>query len=134
MTTVRLGIIAWLSGLVAYVGALGLLFGEWISRGDLLAAGFWSLVAFAVCYWLLYLPVLKLSRRLLPRWAPGWVYAVIATLLGIVPTALIARFLGGSFRALLTPEAFLYLILFGVLGLVIGIGFTRLDESKASNK
>jgi hypothetical protein len=49
-------------------------------------------------------------------------------LLGIVPTALIARFRGGSLRALLTPEALLFYILLAVVGLVAGVGFTRLDS------
>jgi hypothetical protein len=39
----------------------------------------------------------------------------------------VARYWGGSLRALLTPEALLFYILFAVVGLVVGFGFTRLD-------
>lgn len=126
MTVTQLGCVGWLAGLLAYLAALGLLYGEWISSGDLWSVVTTSLIAFGLCYWLLYLPVLRVLRRWLPgpRWV--WVFPVVAMLLGILPTALIARFHGGSLRALLTPEALLFYILFAVVGLVVGIGFTRL--------
>ena len=126
MTVLTLAVLGWLSGLVAYLAALGLLYGEGISSGDFWSVAFSSLIAFALCYWLLYLPILRLVRYVLrhPRW--DWVFPIVGMLIGVVPTALIARFRGGSFRALLTPEAGLFLILFVVVGLVVGYGFTRL--------
>jgi hypothetical protein len=129
VSVLGLGIIAWLAGLFAYIGALALVYGQWIG-GDFQFVGFVSLVAFALCYWLLYLPVLRIARRLLPRHPPAWVFALIAILLGIVPTALIARFYGGSLRALVTPEAILFYVLFAVVGLVVGVGFTHLRPDK----
>jgi hypothetical protein len=128
MTVTQLGCAGWLAGLLAYLAALALLYGEWISSGDLGSVVVSSLVAFALCYWLLYLPVLRALRR----WAPGhvWIFPATAMLLGILPTALIARFRGGSLRALLTPEALLFYILFAAIGLVVGLGFTRLETRR----
>ncbi len=130
MTVLQLGIAGWLAGVLAYLGALVILYRQWISGGDLQSVVLSSLVAFAVCYWLLYLPVLRAVRRWFPdpQWA--WVFPFVAILLGLLPTALVARFWGGSLRALLTPEALLFLILFGVVGLVIGLGFTRLNSER----
>ena len=118
---------AWGAGLGAYLVALGVLYGEFPSRGDFLAVVLTSLVAAAICYFLVYMPVLTLVRRLLNgrRWWP--VYPVVAVALGLVPVALIARFWGGSFRSLLTPEAGLFAILFIVVGLVVGFGFARME-------
>jgi hypothetical protein len=130
MTILRLAVFGWLAGLVSYVAALGLLYGEWIGSGDFWAVALSSLIAFALCYWLLYLPILRLVRLVLrhPRW--DWVFPVVGMLIGVVPTALIARFHGGSFRQVLTPEAGLFLILFVTVGLVVGYGFTRLADRK----
>jgi hypothetical protein len=126
MTVLTLAVLGWLAGLLAYLAALGLLYGEWISSGDFWSVVFSSLIAFALCYWVLYLPILRLVRFVLrhPRW--NWVFPIVGMLIGVVPTALIARFWGGSFRPLLTPEAGLFLILFVAVGLVVGYGFTRL--------
>ena len=124
MTVTQLGCAGWLAGLVAYLAALSLLYGEWISSGDFWPVVINSLVAFGLCYWLLYLPVLRAMRRRLPEARWFWVFPVTAMLLGIVPTALLARFWGGSLRALLTPEALLFYILFAAVGLVVGLGFT----------
>jgi hypothetical protein len=122
----RLGIAAWLAGLLAYLAALAVLYGERISPGDLRAVVFYSIIAFAMCYWLVYLPVLRVLQRLLPG-RSDWPFPLVAILLGTVPTTLIAFFLGGSLRALLTPEAILFFVLFGVVGLVIGVGFVRIS-------
>ena len=96
MTTVRLGLKAWLAGLAAYIAALGLFWGEWISYGDLGAVARSSLVAFGLCYWLVYLPVLRVLRRVLPSQTPAWPFVLVAVLIGVLPTALIARYWGGS--------------------------------------
>lgn len=128
MTVFGLGILGWLTGLVAYLAALALLYRQSISRGDLGSVVFSSLLAFAICYWLLYLPILGLARRWLPRSWMAWSLPVIGVLLGLLPTALIARFWGGSFRALLTPEALLFMILFTTVGLVVGAGFVHLKS------
>jgi hypothetical protein len=128
MTVTQLGCAGWLAGLIAYHAALALLYGQSISRGDFWPVVINSLVAFGLCYWLLYLPILRAVRRWLPEPRSVWVFPVTGMLLGILPTALLARFWGGSLQALLTPEALLFYILFAVVGLVVGICFTRLDS------
>jgi hypothetical protein len=35
LTVIQLGFVGWIAGLLAYLGALGLIYGEWISSGDL---------------------------------------------------------------------------------------------------
>ncbi len=129
MTSLRLFIAAWLAGLLAYAGALALLHGERISAGDLRAVISTSFVAFALCYWLLYLPILHGVRRLVPHRAWWWLLPIAAMLLGIVPTALIAQVKGGSLRAIRTPEALLFHVAFAVAGLVIGAGLARLKRN-----
>jgi hypothetical protein len=130
MTTLRLGLVGWLAGMVAYIGGLGILYQEWhVLSGDFVAVAFTSFFAFWLCYWIVYLPVLRLARRVVPRTWGLWTFPVIGMLLGVVPTAAIARFWGGSFGALLAPEALLFLILFTVVGLVVGVGFAFLDPA-----
>jgi hypothetical protein len=128
LTIVKLGTLGWFAGLLSYLGALELLYGESISQGDLWFVIFSSLIAFALCYGILYFPILSMVRRWLPGQRWNWVFPVIAVLIGIVPAALIARFWGGSFNALVTHEALLFVILFTVVGLVVGIGFIRLTK------
>ena len=130
MTVLQLGLAGWLAGLLAYLAALAILYRQGISGGDLRSVALTSLVGFGLCYWLLYLPVLRAVRRSLPHPQRAWVFPLVAMLLGILPTALVARFWGGSLRALRTPEAGLFYVLFGVVGLVIGLGFTRLDTER----
>ena len=123
MTVLQLGLLGWFAGVVAYVASLALLYGQGLSRGDAPAVLFSSLAAFAICYWVLYLPVLRLVRRWLGARTSGWVFVLVAGLIGIVPTSLIARFYGGSWHALATPEAGQFFILFATVGIVIGLGF-----------
>ena len=130
MTVLQLGAAAWLAGLLAYLSALAILYRQGISGTDLRSVAVSSLVVFGLCYWLLYLPVLRTLRRWLPHRHWVSVFPLVAMLVGILPTALVARFWGGSLRALLTPEAGLFYVLFGVVGLVIGLGFTRLHTKR----
>jgi len=106
------------------------LLGEWISYGDFRAIATSSLAAFGLCYWLVYLPVLRVLRRVLPLQAPAWPFAVVAVLIGVLPTALIARYWSGSFRTLMTPEASLFLVLFTAVGLTVGFGFPRIQTGR----
>ena len=116
---------AWLAGLVAYVGALGLLCGQSISSGDLSAVLFSSLLAFAVAFAALYVPVLSGLRRLLHGVRPLWPFPVVAALLGVIPTALIVFFGGGNLGALMSPEAGLFYLMFAAAGAVGGLGLAQ---------
>jgi hypothetical protein len=69
---------SWLAGLTVYLGALALFYGQSISRGDLLKAGFWSLLGCALAFFVLYLPVLLGVRRLLRGFRPTWLFPFVA--------------------------------------------------------
>lgn len=99
---------SWLAGLAAYLGALALFYGQSISRGDLLAVGFGSLVVFALAFFALYFPVLLGVRRLLRGVRPLWPFPLVAVLLGVVPTSAICFFWGGGVRSLVSAEASLF--------------------------
>ena len=126
MTLIQLWLAGWIAGLIAYVAALALLYRQGISGGDLRSVAITSLLASALCFWLVYVPILRAVRRWL---RPAvWAFPLTAMLLGLVPTALVARFWGGSLRAMMTPEALLFYILFAVVGLVVGWGFTFVER------
>src|SRR3954469_23500714 len=133
MRTVKIIIFlsSWLTGLAAYVGAGALFYRQSISRGDLLAAGFLSLMAFALAFFGLYLPVLFAVRRLLRGVRPLWPFPLVAGLLGVVPTAAICFFWGGGVRSLVSAEASLFYAMFATVGLVAGLGFVVLYRHKS---
>lgn len=126
-------IVSWIAGVAAYSVTLLLVYGERLSwGGDAKAVLFWSSVSFALVFLLLYLPVLRALRRRLRGVRPRWPFPLSASALGVVPTALIAVFNGGDLSSLLSEEARLFLVMFGVIGLVVGIGFARVHRDDAS--
>jgi hypothetical protein len=114
---------SWLAGLAAYLCALALFYRQSISRGDLLPVCFWSLLAFALAFFALYLPVLLGVRRLLRGVRPLWPFPFVASLLGVIPTAAICLYWGGGARSLVSPEASLFYEMFGTVGIVVGLSF-----------
>jgi len=114
---------SWAVGIAAYLGALALFYRQSISSGDLFAVLFWSLLAFALAFFGLYLPVLFGVRRLLHGVRPLWPFPLIAVLLGVVPTSLIVFFFGGGARSLVSPEASLFYSMFTAIGIVVGFSF-----------
>jgi hypothetical protein len=124
MKIVVLFLTSWVAGLAAYVGSLALFYRQSISSGDLSSVLFSSLLAFALAFFALYLPVLLGVRRLLRGVRPHWAFPLFGVLLGVVPTAMILFFWGGGdLRSLLTPEASLFYSMFAVVGVVVGFGF-----------
>jgi len=117
-------IVSWVVGLAAYLGSLALFYRQSISFGDLTAVLFWSILAFAVAFFALYLPALHAMRRWLHGVRPLWPFPLLAVLLGVVPTAAIAFFFsGGDVRSLASPEASLFYSMFGAAGIVVGLGY-----------
>jgi drug/metabolite transporter (DMT)-like permease len=114
---------SWIVGLAAYLGSLALFYRQSISSGDLSSVLLSSLLAFALAFFALYLPVLLGVRRLLRGVRPLWAFPLLGVLLGVVPTALILFFWGGGLRSLLSPEASLFYSMFAVVGVVVGFGF-----------
>ena len=120
---------SWLAGLAAYLGSGMMLYHQRIGRGDLIAVAFWSLLAFAVAFGVLYLPGLFALRRRLRGVRPAWAFPVVAVLLGIVPVVLIISFFGGlNLRHLASPEASLFYCMFAGVGLVVGFGFAYIHR------
>jgi len=126
--TIVLFLMSWAVGLAAYLGSLALFYRQSISSGDFFAVLFWSLLAFALAFFALYLPVLLALRRLLHGVSPLWPFPLLATVLGIVPTALILFYWGGGFRSLVSPEASLFYLMFAVVGIIVGGGFAFINR------
>lgn len=125
-TLVRFGVLAtlgWVAGVIAYLVALRIVYGQSISRGDFVGVLVWSATVLGPCILLVHLPALFSTRRLLKGNRPAWVFSIVAALVGIVPTFLVLARWGGGVRSLWSPEAGLFLCLFAVTGLVIGAGF-----------
>jgi hypothetical protein len=114
---------SWIVGCATYLGSLALFYRQTISSGDLSAVLFWSLLAFAISFFALYLPVLLGVRWFLRGVRPLWPFPLVAVLLGVVPTVLILFFWGGGIRSLLSPEASLFYSMFAAVGVIVGFGF-----------
>lgn len=114
---------SWAAGVGGYLACLAVFYGQPVSSGDLTAVLFWSLLMFGLSFFALYLPALFGVRRRLGGVRPWWPFPLVAVLLGIVPVALIVLFNGGGIRALASAEAYLFYVLFGVTGIVVGAGF-----------
>ena len=126
--TVKVGLVflaSWVTGLVAYLAALAVFYGQSISSGDLSAVLFWSLLAFAIAFVAVHVPALLGLRRFLHGVHPLWPFPVVAALLGVVPSGLIVFFWGGGFGALASPEASLFYAMFAASGVVAGLGLAR---------
>ena len=128
MKFLRLFIASWAIGLIAYVVSCALFYGQLIpmTSGDFRSVAFCSVFAFAVAFYLVYLPALLVLRRLLRGVHPAWPFPVLAILLGVLPTAMILFFWGGTLRSLLSSEATLFFAMFATVGLMVGIGFARM--------
>ena len=92
---------------------------------------FWSAISFVLAFFLIYLPVLVLLRLSLGGVRPRWAFPVVAAFLGIAPTAFILFTWGGGLRSLLSDEASLFYALFGVAGLILGLGYTHIYANVA---
>ena len=123
MKLIAVFLTSWIVGLAAYLGSGVLLYRQSISSGDLTFAVVWSLMAFALAFLALYLPALFVMRRWLRGVRPRWPFALLAVLLGVVPTALICFLWGGGVRSLVSAEASLFYCMFATVGVVAGYGF-----------
>lgn len=114
--------LAWAVGVATYLAGLYMIWGQTVG-GDLAAVMIWSLLAVTIAFPTAYVPVLSGLRRLLGGYRPLFAFPLAGALVGILPTAWILFTWGGGFRALVSPEAGLFFLLFGALGLVLGVGF-----------
>jgi hypothetical protein len=131
MQLARLWLASWGVGLLSYIGFLALVFRQTISTGDLPSVIVSSLLAYGLAFLLIYLPLLAKLRRLLGGVHPAWSFPVMAMLLGILPTALIALFWGGSLHALFQSESLLFIAMFAGAGVTLGLGYVRIHRKVA---
>jgi hypothetical protein len=117
---------SWAVGITTYLLSLAAFYHQSISRGDLSAVLFWSLLASLVAFPIVYLPCMFLLRRLLRGRSSVLLFPVAASLLGIIPTFLILLSQGGRVRDLISHEAFLFYCMFIAVGVVFGLGFVWL--------
>lgn len=134
MQIILVAILSWLAGVTAYVGTLALAYGDPFSWGDISAMLLWSALAFGITVFVLYLPALHVVRRVLHGVRPLWPFPLVAAAVGVIPAALIAFLNGGDMRSLLTQEASLFYVLFGVIGLVFGSGFAFVHRDKPDRR
>lgn len=130
MKTLFLFIMSWLVGLLSYLGGLAVFFGApiMLTLDYFPPLLFWSLAAFTLSFLLIYLPALFTLRRLLHGVRPIWPFPILAIVLGIFPTALIFFMWGGGIRSLISPEASLFHCMFAAIGLIVGLGYTRIHS------
>jgi hypothetical protein len=125
MKLLAVSLVSWVAGLIAYVAALGLVWGQTISGGDLNAVLLWSGLAAAVVVVAGFAPVMfAIHRRLGGRPAGLWVFPSVGILLGAVPVVLILTLWSDDlFGALFSAEAGLFFSMFATFGAVFGAGF-----------
>ena len=126
-----LAVLSWIAGLVIYLLALRIIYGESISSGDLGAVVFWSAITCLIAMPLVYVPAMFLTRYLLNGVNPVVVFPLVGVLVSVIPVILLWALLGGFdmggiFSALLSPESLMLSLLFAGTSVVFGLGFARL--------
>ena len=81
-------------------------------------------MAFAAAVPVVYLPVMKILKRVLGGYRPVAAFPLAAAVLGVVPTGLVMYAFGGKVASLLSPEAVLFYWCFGMAGVAFGVGFS----------
>jgi len=124
---VIVGTISWLLGVITYLSALYLIYGQTARGVDLTAVLSSSLVAAFLAFFLVYLPLMFLLRRLLRGYRPAIAFPAVASLTFIIPTVAILFMSSTSsyslLNSLVSPEALLFYIMFIAVGGSFGLGF-----------
>lgn len=120
MKLVAVSVVAWVTGLAAYVGCTGILWGQGIARPDLNAVMFWSAVALALAVAGVYTPAMFALRRRVLSLGTWWLFPLVSIGLGVVPLFVIVTIFQGS---PVSPEAALFYCMFAAFGAVFGVGF-----------
>jgi hypothetical protein len=125
MKLVAVSLFSWVAGIGAYMWALWAFWGQRVSPGDRNAVLFWSAFASAVAIAVAYAPAMfALRERLADDRKTWWAYPTLGVALGFLPVALITGiWSSGRAKALVSPEAMLFLSMFAVFGAVFGVGF-----------
>lgn len=116
--------LGWLLGLGNYALMAWLVYDQpVVFESDFYFAGFWSAIALALAAVLFYLPAMVLLRHILKGYKPIGLYLFLGVAMGVIPVAMIVLFWSHSLRGMISHEAFLFYCLFGVVGLIMGLGF-----------
>ncbi len=134
-----LAVLSWFAGLVIYLLALRIIYGQSISSGDLEAVVLWSAITSVIAIPLVYAPVMFVTRYLLNGVNPVAVFPLAGILVSVFPIILLGVLLGGLnlggfFSALFSPESLLFNFLFAGTGAVFGLGFARIYRSEIPAK
>ncbi len=114
--------LAWAAGVGAHLSGLYLIWGQTV-RGELGALMIWCLLGLLIGLPVVYLPIMVGLRRWLRGYRPILAFPAGAALAGVFPTALLVFVWGGGLRGLVSPEAGLLYLMFGAVGVVLGLGF-----------
>jgi hypothetical protein len=115
-------ICAWLVGLVTYESWLRIVWRQSMG-GDWAAVVFWSGVVFAVAALAVYAPAMLVLRKLLGGYKPVLWFSIVASMLGVLPTAIILTVHGGGFGDLISAEAIVFYVMFVSAGVTFGLGY-----------
>ena len=130
-----LAVLSWIAGLVIYLLALRIIYGESISSGDFGAVAFWSAITCLIAMPLAYVPAMFVTRYLLNGVNPVGALPLVGVLVSVIPVILLWALLGGFdmggiFSALLSPESLLFNFHFAGTGAVFGLRFARIYRSE----
>ena len=123
MKLLLVAFLSWAAGIGAYIGAIGVIWGQRVSGGDLRAVLLVSALASGVTAIVAYAPAMFALRARLSRqtWGP---YVLLGIGLGVLPVLfIISIYSSDVVRSLLTPEAGLFYCMFAIFGAVFGSGF-----------
>lgn len=127
MKLVRVGLLAWLAGVLAHSFPAYLIYGEVPSRADVLGVLTTSFVGCALLFGIVYTPAMRWLMRCTER--PAWHFALLALLLTTPVFAAIGWRIGTSFLA---GEGILFIVQFAVSAACFGLGFAWTRRTPAS--
>ena len=132
MSRLFLIVLAWMAGVAAHVAALRGLHGEVISSGNLYPVLIWSFLAWCIVSLIALLPIFRWLQRRGGWYAHPASLALVGLATCALPTALVLGVWGGlTVEDMLSPEAVLFYVLFGVSGVILGLGYARLQQRAA---
>jgi len=132
MSRLLLLFLAWIAGVVAYMAALRGLHGEVISAGDLYPVLIWSFLAWCAVSPCALLPMFRWLQHLGGRYTHPASLAIVGLAASALPAALVLGVWGGlSLEGMFSPEAVLFYAMFGVSGVILGLGYARLQQRAA---
>tara|TARA_Y100000589_G_C26976327_1_gene556676 strand:+ start:375 stop:854 length:480 start_codon:yes stop_codon:yes gene_type:complete len=116
--------IAWALGMGNYALMAWLVYDQpVVFEHDFYSACIWSAIALALTVVLFYLPAMVLLRHVLNGYKPLRMFLYLGIAIGILPVAMIVLYWSHSLREMFSHEAFLFYCMFGVVGLIMGLGF-----------